>query len=115
MRGIGESVGPDLKSVRDWDAPRIILSILDPNAEINPQFRAFSIDTRDGRFLTGIMESETATSVTLKKSGGLRDTVLRSQVVHIEESALSLMPDGLGEGLNVADMADLVAFLKEEE
>ena len=115
VRGIGESVGPDLKSVRDWDAPRIILSILDPNAEINPQFRAFSIDTRDGRFLTGIMESETATSVTLKKSGGLRDTVLRSQVVHMEESALSLMPDGLGEGLNVADMADLVAFLKEEE
>ena len=61
------------------------------------------------------MESETATSITLKRSGGLRDTVLRVQMVRMEESTLSLMPDGLGEGLNVSDMADLVAFLKEEE
>lgn len=115
LRGTGQSVGPDLQGVRDWDTPRIMLSILNPNAEINPQFRAFTIDTRDGRFLTGVLESETATSVTLNQSGGLRETVLRSQVVLMEESTVSLMPDGLGEGLNRMDMADLIAFLREED
>ncbi len=113
VRGIGESVGPDLAGIREWDTPRLLLSIVNPNAEINPQFSAYSVDTVDGRYLSGILESDTSTSITLRMSGGAQ-TVLKTQVRTVEAMDISLMPEGLTDGLDTQGVADLIAFLREE-
>ncbi len=113
VRDIGESLGPDLAGVRDWDTARLLLGVVNPNAEINPQYSAYSVETIDGRYLSGILESETSTSMTLQMTGGSQ-TVLKSQVRTAEAMTISLMPEGLTDGLDVQALADLFAFIKEE-
>jgi len=112
VRGIGEAVGPDLAGIHLWDTSRLLLSVVNPNAEINPQYTAYAIETNDGRDLSGILESETATSITLRMTGGSQ-TVLKSQVKRSEPMEISLMPEALTDGLDVQGVADLFAFLKE--
>ena len=113
VRGIGETVGPELAGVRDWDTERLLLSIVNPNAEINPQYTAYVIETNDGRDLSGILESETETSITLRMTGGSQ-SVLKSQLRRSEQMTISLMPEGLTDGLDAQSVADLLAFIREE-
>jgi putative membrane-bound dehydrogenase-like protein len=113
VRGVGESVGPDLAGVRDWDTARLLTSIVHPNAEINPQYTAYSVETLDGRSLSGVLDAETATSITLRMSGGAQ-TVLKNQVRTAKPMDISLMPEGLNEGLAPQGVADLIAFIRAE-
>lgn len=110
---LGESIGPDLKSVRDWETARLFTGIANPNGEINPQFTGYNVETTDGRFLSGILESETATGLTLRMSGGPQ-TALKSQIVHAAPMDISLMPEGLMDGLDPRQIADLIAFIRQE-
>jgi len=110
---LGESVGPDLKGVREWDSARIFTSIAHPNGEINPQFTGYNVETADGRYLSGILDAETATGLTLRMSGGAQ-TILKSQIVSAGPMDISLMPEGLTDGLAPQQVADLIAFIRQE-
>jgi hypothetical protein len=46
----------------------------------------YTLATRDGRVLTGILVAETAVSVTLRRAEGAEDTVLRSQIDELTPS-----------------------------
>jgi putative heme-binding domain-containing protein len=89
------------------------VAILDPNREVNPQFVAVRILTTSGVVLDGLVASETATSVTLKRQGGDVDTILKVRIEKMVRSTLSLMPEGLEKVLDQQQLADLIAFLKE--
>ena len=115
LRGKGSELGPDLEGVFNWGAERILRNIIDPNAEINPQYKGYAIETKDGRFLAGVLQSETAGSVTLKQNGGLLDTVLRVEIADMMETGISLMPEGLFDERTNQDIADLVAFITAPE
>ena len=43
----------------------ILVNVLDPNREVNPQFVNYVLITHDGRSFTGMITGETANSVTL--------------------------------------------------
>ena len=58
------------------------------------------------------MASDSATSVTLKRKEGAEDTVLRANIANLRASDVSAMPEGLEESIRIADMADLLEFLK---
>lgn len=110
---LGYGLGPDLATMANRGEESILVNVIDPNREINPQYVNFNIETKNGDILTGVIDSETSTSVTLVRAGGLKDTVLRSNIADIFSSDLSIMPVGLDDGLSVQDMADLIAFLME--
>ncbi len=110
---LGESVGPDLKGVRDWETARIFNSVANPNGEINPQFTGYNVETSDGRYLSGILEAETATGLTLRMSGGAQ-TVLKSHIVSAGPMDISLMPEALLDNLEPSQIADLIAFVRQE-
>ena len=48
----------------------------------------------------------------LRRAEGQSDTVLRQDIDEIQSSGVSLMPDGLEKAITVAEMADLLLFLK---
>jgi putative membrane-bound dehydrogenase-like protein len=113
MRGRGHEVGPNLAEFAGKSVQDFVLAIFDPNAGINPNFVAYNVETKDGRSLSGIVRNETASGLTLVQGGGLKETILRSDLKEIRASALSLMPEGLEQAISPQDVADLVAWLKQ--
>ncbi len=112
--GEGAQVGPDLTGVRNQPAEALLLHIIVPNAEIYPGFSAYEAETRDGRSITGILASETPTSVTIRAAQGIEETILRSNLSRFAATSLSLMPDELEKTMSKQELADLLAFLKGE-
>ena len=70
------------------------------------------VETRDGRTLFGRLESEAPNSVTLRDGLSQSHVILRSQVVSMKESPVSMMPNELERAMSEQDLADLIAYLK---
>jgi putative membrane-bound dehydrogenase-like protein len=112
LDGVGFNVGPDLTTVGGKDEDYWLQNILAPSAAVVPQFVAYNIETKDGRNLSGVIQGESSTSLTLAQGGGAVETLLRSDIAELRASTLSLMPDGLEAGIPPASMADLLAFAR---
>lgn len=112
LGGVGFAVGPDLAVLRGKDAEYWLKNLLDPNAIVEPRFVSYEVELDDGSSLSGLIRGETATSLTVVAGGGVQTTVLRTKVRGLQASSLSLMPEGLEQGLDVQGMADLLAFVR---
>jgi putative heme-binding domain-containing protein len=110
----GHAVGPDLFGVRNQPKPAILLHLLAPDHEITPGFAAYTVATKDGRVLAGLITSETPESLTLRQPLGREETLLRSEIDDIQASRQSLMPTGLEKSVSRQEFADLLAYLKGE-
>jgi putative heme-binding domain-containing protein len=108
---LGNDVGPNLATIRQWNPGQVLINILDPNREVAPNFVSYLVETKDGRTLDGMIAEESAASLTLKRAGGVQETVLRRDIAQMTGSKMSLMPEGLEAAVNVEQMADLIAFL----
>ena len=62
--------------------------------------------------LTGILSSETASSITLRQKEDKSITLLRSEIEELSSNGISLMPEGLEKEINHQQMADLILFIK---
>jgi putative membrane-bound dehydrogenase-like protein len=108
---LGKDVGPNLATILQWSPEQVLINILDPNREVAPNFVGYTLETKDGRTLDGLIADESASSLTLKRAEGVTETVLRRDITGISGSGLSLMPEGLEAAISVEQMADLIAFL----
>jgi len=107
----GFAVGPDLAGARSGGKEKLLVNILDPNREVPPNYFAYVVDTTEGDSYTGIIVNESASSVTVRQPLGIDVVVPRSQIAKMRASRLSLMPEGVEEGLTQQDLADLVDFI----
>lgn len=111
LDGVGHDVGPNLAAMQARGPESILVNVLDPNREVNPQFVDYIVETGDGRVMTGLLAAETATSITLKQAGGTLKTLLRADIDRIRSSGLSLMPEGLEKSLDQQALADVIAYI----
>ena len=51
----------------------------------------------------------------MRRAEGAQDVVLRADIELLRSNGKSLMPDGLENSLNEAEIADLLAFLAEPD
>lgn len=110
---IGTEVGPDLlATLKTKTTSGLLADILDPSREVDNRYLNYVVADRSGRVYTGIITSETATAITLRRSEGLQDTLLRSEIEQIQSTGKSLMPDGFEKQLSPQDIADLIAWLQ---
>jgi putative heme-binding domain-containing protein len=93
---------------------KLLVSILDPNLDIQPGYQATTCMLVSGEILTGLLISETGSSVTIKQANGLVRSVTRGEIEQLMTSNKSLMPEGLEENLSLQDLADLIGFLRNE-
>jgi len=107
----GVEVGPDLASLSDKSPEALLIAVLDPNRAFETKYANFSVATVDGRVLSGLIASESATAVTLRRQDGKEDVLLRSQIDLLSAAGQSLMPEGLEKDLKPQDLADLIALL----
>ncbi len=110
----GSAVGPDLFGVRNQPKEAILLHILVPDQEITPGFAAYTVATRDGRVLTGLIASESPSGLTLRQPLGKEDTLPRAEIDDLKAGEHSLMPQGFEKTISRQEFADLLAYLKGE-
>ncbi|MES2791473.1 MAG: PVC-type heme-binding CxxCH protein [Planctomycetota bacterium] len=107
----GQDVGPNLETIRHHAPQQILTNILDPSREVSPAFVEYVVTTLEGRVATGMMASETATSVTLRRANNVQETILRANIDEIVGSGKSLMPEGLEKKVTPQEIADLLTFI----
>jgi len=114
LEGEGHDVGPDLAETRSKDLASLVEAILDPGRMVPPRYTPYAVTRKNGALSTGIIADETASAVTLLRSGGARETVLRADIRKLETTGTSLMPAELEKAIPPAEMADLLAFLRDQ-
>jgi putative membrane-bound dehydrogenase-like protein len=107
----GHAVGPDLTTVQQKTPQFLLTEILDPNRNVDSRYVQYTAITTAGRAVTGILASETATSITLKGQENKQEVLLRSELEELASTGKSIMPEGFEKDLSKQDLADLIAFL----
>jgi len=109
--GAGGKVGPDLTGSDRGNIYYILQNIIDPNAVIPNVYRASTLETKDDRVITGIVTKEDGVAVTIITATET-NVIPKSDVQSLQQSQLSMMPEGLIQTMTDADVRDLVAYLK---
>ncbi len=115
LRQQGKGVAPDLGRVKGKSKRELLEAILDPSSAVSPFYTNYVIMTKDGQMHDGLIVSETPGTLTMRRGEGEETALLRSQIVEIRASNVSLMPDGLEEDLKKQDLADVIAFLQGDD
>jgi putative heme-binding domain-containing protein len=107
----GPGAGPALDGVRSWKKEKILSAILEPNAEIRPEYAAVVAETMVGDTYIGVLVNNRETTVTLRLANGAPVVIPRSNLRSLEVQPWSIMPEGLEAGFTSQDMADLLRYL----
>lgn len=111
LESVGNAIGADLEGVRQRGLAAVMLNILDPNREVKPRYLTYIVETTEGRILTGMIASETANSLTIRRVDGTTVSVLRVEIEDLRSTGLSFMPEGLEKMIDAEAMADLLSYL----
>lgn len=113
--GDGGAVGPDLSGVAGRFSPHDLLeSIIEPSKEISDQYGMIIVTKKDGDTVTGRVANMNGNNLNIAENmldPGNFTNVKRGDIVKIERSKVSPMPEGLINSLNHDDVLDLVAYL----
>jgi putative heme-binding domain-containing protein len=112
ISGVGVNVAPDISDSRTKKLDQLLTDILQPNRAIDNNYLGYTVRLLDGTVLTGILTTETATSITLRQQGGKDAVLARSEIDELRSSGVSLMPEGLEKQIPPQEMADLLSFIK---
>jgi len=112
-QGQGHRVGPDLSGIAGRAPEALLSDILDPNREVAPDFATLTVANHRGQVFSGLLAEETATSLKLRRAEGIEETLLRSEIDQLRSTGQSLMPEGLEQTISLQEMADLIAFLRQ--
>jgi quinoprotein glucose dehydrogenase len=109
--GKGGDVGPDLGHVGSQkDRHYLLESIILPNKQIAQGFDSVMLILNDGDSYAGVLKSETPTEIVINTPENGLVTVKKADVRR-RKTALSPMPEGLGQILSQQDLRNLVEFL----
>ncbi|RPI73756.1 MAG: hypothetical protein EHM42_16000, partial [Planctomycetaceae bacterium] len=108
----GGQTGPALTDVGKRLKPeQIVESLFWPKREVKPEFKAFAVQTTDGRNFQGYIDRETAEELVLRDPAMGAVTRLSKGVIEERREIGTLMPDGLTQAMSAAQRSDVVRFL----
>ncbi len=112
LKEMGAAVGPDLVALAGKPVSFFLQEILDPNRNLDSRYMAYTALTEDGRTLTGLLVTETASAILLRAADGKEETLQRAELEQFRATRASLMPEGLEKMLDQQAMADVICFIK---
>ncbi len=113
--GQGGAIGPDITGANRSDLEYLLTNILEPNADIQDDYRMVVVTTRDGRTFTGTVTMENDRQLTLKIVGQDPVSISKSDIQSKEITPVSLMPPGLLSNLKDQEVLNLIAYLRQLE
>ncbi len=112
IEGEGGRVGPPLDHLASRRAPEFIMeSIVQPSKDIDPQYEAVQVVTKQGLLITGLRVNETNFSIQLREENGRFHSFDKRDLDEVNVQKKSLMPENIAEQLSVKELHDLFAFL----
>jgi putative heme-binding domain-containing protein len=109
----GNRIGPDLTGMAIHTKDHLLTEILDPSRSVEANFRAYTVSTKAGRIFTGLLASESKTTIELFDAEGKKQTILRQDIDELVATNKSLMPDGFEKQLSRKDLTNLLEFLTQ--
>ncbi len=111
--GVGRDFGPDLSQIgKKYARAQILENILEPSKAIDPQYVAYLVETRDDTMHTGFLIRKSANEVVLKEATAEEVRLPAAAIKRMEAQRLSLMPEGLLQGMTAQEAADLIEYLQ---
>ena len=108
----GGNAGPDLTTYQRDNLGTMLLSIVNPNAEIREGYQCYTVETKDGRTFSGFFVDRDNQVTVLRGLDGENVTLRASEIVELQPTGRSLMPEGLLEGMSDQDLRDFFAYLR---
>jgi putative membrane-bound dehydrogenase-like protein len=112
--GVGRDLAPRLANLQNKSTDALLTAILDPNQAVEYAYHGYLVVLTDGRVLTGLIRSETASSLTLVEMNGQEHVLLRIDIEELVDTGKSFMPEGFEKDMTPQDVADVMAFLRQE-
>ena len=111
--GEGGAIGPDLTTVGNkFSVSDLLVAIIEPSQVISDQYGSHIVFDTDGTIAEGLLvEDEDEVSVYPRDHAAEPLVFKRSEIVTIQESALSQMPSALVDTMNAEELKDLLAYL----
>jgi putative membrane-bound dehydrogenase-like protein len=113
--GEGNNIGPNLTGADRKTLDFLLINIVNPSAYIRPEYVSYEVVTKDDQVLTGLLADQTPAAITLLDRNNQRHVLPRDQVKELNQSSVSLMPEGLLEPLKPQEILDLFAYLQSDE
>ncbi|HSI36176.1 MAG TPA: PVC-type heme-binding CxxCH protein, partial [Tepidisphaeraceae bacterium] len=110
---LGNDIGPNLLTVRDWTKESLLAGILDPDRTVAPQFIAYNATTAGGDQHTGLIVAESAGGISIRTVDGRVQEIPRGSLKSLVSTGRSLMPQGFESALSPQDVADLMGFITD--
>ena len=114
LYGEGGLIGPDLTGSGRDNLDYLLENIADPSALVPADYRMSVVTMKDGRTFNAILGARTDRTLALQTMTE-KITVEHADVKNIQESELSLMPEGLLEGMTETQVRDLLAYLMSKQ
>ncbi len=112
INGKGGEIGPDLTNIGTRSDEVLLTSILDPSRMVSYELELHVITTTGGKVYSGMVTSETTTSITIKQSDGREHTILLENIKEDNWTNQSIMPEGYERIIDEKQMASLLAYLR---
>jgi putative heme-binding domain-containing protein len=113
--GKGGNVGPDLSQIgRFRSRAELLESVVFPSLVIAPEFRSYTITTKTGKLVTGLIVRESSEAVHLRTADLAELRIARKDVEEMTPATVSLMPDGLEKVMSRQELGDLLEFLGQQ-
>lgn len=112
--GEGKNIGPDLTGMAVHPKEELIIHILDPSRSVEGNFRVYTVVMQDGKVHSGMLASESRTSVELIDTEGKSTALQRDDIEQLIVSNKSLMPDGFEKQVSETDFTNLLEFLTQK-
>ncbi|MBJ06876.1 MAG: dehydrogenase [Verrucomicrobiaceae bacterium] len=113
----GQEIGPDLTGYEMDNLDYLIPAIVDPNLGIREGYELATLtlrpkDNTPSAVLTGFLRGADERTVTIKDLAGNKTVVARSDLAGESRVPVSVMPEGLLDGLSPDEIRSLVAYLQ---
>jgi putative heme-binding domain-containing protein len=107
-------VGPQLDGVGNRGVDRILEDVLDPNRNVDANFRATILALGDGQIINGLVVREEGPILVLVDSKGKEQRIPADKVEQRTTSKLSPMPANVADLLAPQELYDLLAYLLKQ-
>jgi putative heme-binding domain-containing protein len=110
--GKGGELGPDLNGIgKKLDRAKLLDSILQPSASIDPKYAGWLVETKSGTVITGLMIEKTDAAIVIKDMQNKQHRITTDEIEGLFPQRKSLMPDLLLRDFTAEQVADLMAYL----
>jgi putative membrane-bound dehydrogenase-like protein len=107
------SLGPDLAGIsKRFSRNDLFAAIADPNRDISARYQTTTVETRDGRVISGLIVYESVDGLLLRDADHRTWRIESTEIAGKHLQRNSLMPAGLLRGASAEDLADLYKYLQ---